>query len=84
VNSPTTLPSAKLVVNQFTKIGITTSKREGSFLSKESQRSINNDFMIMIENFESRETVVGFSFIKMFSATMLATDVALPGVRPIS
>jgi hypothetical protein len=53
MNSPTALPSTKLALNQFTKIGITTSKREGSFLLIESQRSINNDFMIMIENFES-------------------------------
>ncbi len=41
-----------LLAYHFTEIGTKTLGREGSFSSKKSQRSINNDFAIGIENFK--------------------------------
>jgi hypothetical protein len=64
--------------------GRTTSRRDGLSSSKESHRSINDDFTIEIENFEAWETSLGSSFITTPFTTMFAIDVVVLDVRTIS
>jgi hypothetical protein len=70
-----------LTGQEFTQRGTTTSKKDGPFLLEESQRLINNDSTIRIENFKSWETRFGSSFITTPSTIMFITDAVVPGVR---
>jgi len=73
-----------LAGQKFTQRGKTTLGRDGPFSSEKSQRLINDDFAIGIENFESWETNLGSSFITTPIAAMFAIDVVVPSVRTIS
>jgi hypothetical protein len=76
--------ACSLIGWEFTHRRTTMSGRDGLSSSEKSQRSINEDFAIEIENIKLWETGLGSSFITTHFATMFVTDATMPSVRTIS